>query len=49
LIRGLAQVMCGIIGIDWLTAIDAQLQKKHIHHALKWKDLQAAHDCGQIS
>lgn len=31
----------------WLTAVDAQLAKGHIHRALNQKDLQAAHDRGQ--
>ena len=30
----------------WVTAIDAQLEKGHIHRALNLKDLQAAHDHG---
>ncbi len=30
----------------WLTAIDAQLEKGHIHRALSLQDLQAAHDHG---
>jgi membrane dipeptidase len=30
--------------LHWLTAIDAQLEKGHIHRALNLKDLQAAHD-----
>ena len=29
--------------LRWLTAIDAQLEKEHIHRALNLKDLQAAH------
>ena len=33
--------------LHWLTAIDAQLEKEHIHRALKLKDLQAAHNDGQ--
>ena len=33
--------------LRWLTAIDAQLEKGHIHRALNLKDLQAAHDQGQ--
>jgi membrane dipeptidase len=33
--------------LHWLTAIDAQLQKGHMHRALNLKDLQAAHDHGQ--
>ena len=33
--------------LHWLTAIDAQLEKGHIHRALNLKDLQAAHDHGQ--
>ena len=33
--------------LRWLTAIDAQLEKDHIHRALNLKDLQAAHDHGQ--
>ena len=33
--------------LRWLTAIDAQLEKEHIHRALNLKDLQAAHDHGQ--
>jgi membrane dipeptidase len=33
--------------LRWLTAIDAQLAKGHIHRALNLKDLQAAHDHGQ--
>jgi membrane dipeptidase len=33
--------------LRWLTAIDAQLAKGHIHRALNLKDLQAAHDRGQ--
>lgn len=32
--------------LRWLTAIDAQLEKGHIHRALNLKDLQAAHDQG---
>jgi membrane dipeptidase len=31
----------------WLTALDAQLEKGHIHRALNVKDLQAAHAHGQ--
>ncbi len=30
--------------LHWLTAIDAELEKGHIHRALNVKDLQAAHD-----
>jgi membrane dipeptidase len=30
--------------LRWLTAIDTQLEKAHIHRALNLKDLQAAHD-----
>lgn len=30
--------------LGWLTAIDAQLEKGHIHRALNPKDVQAAHD-----
>jgi membrane dipeptidase len=33
--------------LRWLTAIDAQLEKGHIHRALNLEDLQAAHDHGQ--
>ena len=33
--------------LRWLAAIDAQLEKGHIHRALNLKDLQAAHDHGQ--
>ena len=33
--------------LHWLTAIDAQLEKGHIHRALNMKDLRAAHDHGQ--
>ncbi len=33
--------------LRWLTAIDAQLEKGHIHRALNLKDLRAAHDHGQ--
>ncbi len=33
--------------LRWLTAIDAQLEKGHMHRALNLKDLQAAHDHGQ--
>jgi membrane dipeptidase len=33
--------------LRWLTAIDAQLAKEHIHRALNLKDVQAAHDHGQ--
>jgi membrane dipeptidase len=33
--------------LRWLTAIDAQLEKGHIHRALKLTDLKAAHDHGQ--
>ena len=33
--------------LGWLTAIDAQLEKGHLHRALNLKDLQAAHDHGQ--
>jgi membrane dipeptidase len=33
--------------LDWLTAIDAQLEKGHLHRALNLKDLQAAHDRGR--
>ena len=33
--------------LRWLTAIDVQLAKGHIHRALNLKDLQAAHDHGQ--
>ncbi len=32
--------------LRWLTAIDAQLEKEHMHRALNLKDLQAAHDHG---
>src|SRR5580704_12779058 len=32
--------------LRWLTAIDAQLEKGHIHRALSLQDLQAAHDHG---
>jgi membrane dipeptidase len=32
--------------LHWLTALDAQLQKGHMHRALTLKDLQAAHDHG---
>jgi membrane dipeptidase len=32
--------------LRWLTAIDAQLEKGHIHRALSLKDLRAAHDHG---
>ncbi len=30
--------------LNWLTAIDAELEKGHLHRALNLKDLQAAHD-----
>jgi membrane dipeptidase len=33
--------------LGWLTAIDAQLEKEHMHRALNLKDLQVAHDHGQ--
>jgi membrane dipeptidase len=33
--------------LGWLTAIDAQLEKGHLHRALNLKDLQSAHDHGQ--
>jgi membrane dipeptidase len=33
--------------LRWLTAIDAQLEKDHMHRALDLKDLQTAHDQGQ--
>jgi membrane dipeptidase len=33
--------------LRWLTAIDAQLEKSHMHRALNLKDLQAAHDLGR--
>jgi membrane dipeptidase len=33
--------------LRWLTAMDAQLEKGHIHRALTLKDLQAAHQHGQ--
>jgi membrane dipeptidase len=33
--------------LHWLTAIDEQLEKGHMHRALNLKDLQAAHDHGQ--
>jgi membrane dipeptidase len=33
--------------LRWLTAIDAQLEKEHIHRALNPKDLQAAHARGR--
>ena len=33
--------------LRWLTAIDAQLEKEHMHRVLNLKDLQAAHDHGQ--
>ena len=33
--------------LGWLTAIDAQLEKGHMHRALNQKDLQAAHEHGQ--
>jgi membrane dipeptidase len=33
--------------LHWLTAIDAQLEKGHMHRALNLKDLQAAHHRGQ--
>jgi membrane dipeptidase len=33
--------------LRWLTAIDAQLERGHIHRALNLEDLQAAHDHGQ--
>jgi len=33
--------------LRWLTAMDAQLEKGHIHRALTLKDLQAAHNHGQ--
>ena len=32
--------------LHWLTAIDAQLEKGHLHRALSLKDLQAAHHHG---
>ena len=33
--------------LSWLTAVDAQLEKGHLHRALSLGDLQAAHDRGQ--
>ena len=33
--------------LRWITAMDAQLEKEHMHRALNLKDLQAAHDHGQ--
>jgi membrane dipeptidase len=33
--------------LRWLTAMDAQLEKGHMHRALNLKDLQTAHDHGQ--
>ncbi len=33
--------------LSWLTAMDAQLEKGHMHRALNLKDLQAAHAHGQ--
>jgi membrane dipeptidase len=33
--------------LHWLTAVDAQLEKGHMHRALGLKDLQAAHGHGQ--
>jgi membrane dipeptidase len=33
--------------LRWLTAIDAQLEKGHMHRALDLKDLQTAHDQGR--
>jgi membrane dipeptidase len=33
--------------LHWLTAMDAELEKGHMHRALNLKDLQAAHDHGQ--
>jgi membrane dipeptidase len=33
--------------LAWLNAIDAQLEKGHMHRALNLKDLQAAHDHGR--
>jgi membrane dipeptidase len=33
--------------LRWLTAIDSQLEKGHMHRALDLKDLQTAHDQGQ--
>jgi membrane dipeptidase len=33
--------------LSWLTAMDAQLEKGHMHRALNLKELQAAHDHGQ--
>jgi membrane dipeptidase len=33
--------------LHWLTAVDAQLEKGHMHRALNLKDLQAAHHHGQ--
>ncbi len=33
--------------LHWLTALDAQLEKEHLHRALNLKDLQAAHDHSQ--
>jgi membrane dipeptidase len=35
--------------LRWLTAIDAQLEKGHMRRALNLKDLQAAHDHGQLT
>src|SRR5277367_6764827 len=33
--------------LSWLTAMDAQLEKGHIHRALNLNELQAAHDRSQ--
>ena len=33
--------------LRWLTAMDAQLEKGHMHRALNLEDLQATHDHGQ--
>ncbi len=33
--------------LRWLTVMDVQLEKGHMHRALNLKDLQAAHDRGQ--
>jgi membrane dipeptidase len=33
--------------LGWLSAIDAELEKGHLHRALNVKDLQAAHDRGR--
>jgi membrane dipeptidase len=33
--------------LRWLTAMDLQLEREHMHRALTLKDLQAAHDHGQ--